>query len=155
MARSGFEPGRCRTKARGIPLDQQAAHGTSQFILVVFKKNANSPCFTSAWWTILINRVSVNRAKGGWLKLQCNKWLARWSRGMILASGARGPGFNSRTSPTLRAFCLMKKDITIPFYWSFCLDGIDVTSNRNRLTKRFTTCWSITGPLFLDSAPSE
>ena len=38
MARSGFEPGRCRTKARGIPLDQQAAHGTSQFIRVVFKK---------------------------------------------------------------------------------------------------------------------
>ena len=23
----------------------------------------------------------------------------RWSRGKILASGARGPGFNSRTSP--------------------------------------------------------
>ena len=25
--------------------------------------------------------------------------VARWSRGMIRASGARGPGFKSRTSP--------------------------------------------------------
>ncbi len=25
--------------------------------------------------------------------------MARWSRGMILASGARGPGFKSGTSP--------------------------------------------------------
>ena len=27
------------------------------------------------------------------------KYTAWWSRGMILASGARGPGFNSRSGP--------------------------------------------------------
>ena len=30
--------------------------------------------------------------------------VARWSRGMICASDARGPGFKSRTSPTFTTF---------------------------------------------------
>lgn len=32
--------------------------------------------------------------------------VARWSRGMICASDARGPGFKSRASPTLFLFSL-------------------------------------------------
>jgi len=35
--------------------------------------------------------------------------VARWSRGMIRASGARGPGFKSRTSP-----------ISLFYFYDFC-----------------------------------
>ena len=41
-------------------------------------------------------------------------YLAWWSRGMIRASGARGPGFNSRPSPTI--FFLLDEIIKIKWF---------------------------------------
>ena len=38
----------------------------------------------------------------------CHRQLAAWSSGMILAQGARGPGFNSQSSPVSVQMCVAR-----------------------------------------------
>ena len=52
--------------------------------------------------------------------------MARWSRGMILALGARGPGFKSRSDPLFVMFRIIIRQIAT--YWyppirTECLDS--------------------------------
>ena len=52
-------------------------------------------------WVCWLFQCCCNMVEIMYILNKSNLTLARWSRGMIRASGARGPGFKSRTSPII------------------------------------------------------
>ena len=69
-------------------LPQSVEHETLKLRVV-----GSSPTFGVRLFVLISSVMLVGTRK------QVLNWVACWSRGMILASGARGPGFNSRTGP--------------------------------------------------------
>ena len=55
-------------------------------------------------------KVASSILAGGYL----NRYKGRWSRGMILRSGRRGRGFDSRTAPSLLVFYFLHPAFIFP-----------------------------------------
>ena len=60
---------------------------------------------------------SAIRVHGPNVRKHARTQLAAWSSGMILASGARGPGFNSRSSPFSFALAMFEFELARTSEW--------------------------------------